>query len=377
MLHLDIETNIISMMMLLTLYISLRRQTNRHEFINRIYLALIIFTMAILFFDSFQVAFDGYNTVLARIILEVSTFIYFALNPMIALIWVLYIDFHIFRSIKKVKRAIYAALPFLLTHLVFLILSISGNNYIYYIDQQNNYFRGPLLWITIVLTYGLIIAATTMVVMFRKRIRKDEILPLILFALPPAFAAIIQLLFQGLTIIWPSVTISILIIYIYIQSKLTTTDYLTGLFNRREYDNRVKMLDMHRSKNMKMSGLVVDIDNFKSINDDYGHSVGDQALIQMGNILKSSIRKDDFVARLGGDEFALMILNHDDQILKEIIDRIEKNLDLFNASDDQEYKLQVSIGYDTYDYDEFDTIEKFFIHLDHKMYQAKKEHKKK
>lgn len=377
MFNLDIETNIISLMMLLTLYISIRRQTNRHEFINRIYLALLMFTMAILFFDSFQVAFDGYAAVWGGIILKISTFIYYALNPIIALVWVLYIDFHIFRSRKKVMRAFYASLPFMLIHLFFLILSNTGNQYIYYIDSQNNYFRGPLLWMTIILTYGLLVAATVIVVMFRKRIRNDEILPLVLFALPPAFAAIIQLLFQGLTIIWPSVTISLLIIYIYIQSKLTTTDYLTGLFNRREYDNRVKMLDQHRSKNMKMSGIVVDIDNFKSINDHFGHSVGDQALIHMGNILRESVRKDDFVSRLGGDEFALMILNEDDKILAEIIHRIEGNLEVFNASKEHEYKLQASIGYDQYNYDEFETIEKFFIHLDHKMYEAKKIHKKK
>lgn len=375
MYNLDIETNIISMMMVLTLYISLRNQTNRHEFINRIYLALLMFTFAVLFFDSFQIAFDGVSTVWGGIILKIATFIYYVLNPVIALLWVLYIDYHIFRSRKKVIRAIYFSLPFLLIHLAFLVLSNTGTSYIYYINAQNDYFRGPLLWMTVGLTYGFVLAATVMVVIYRKKIRKDEILPLLLFAAPPAFAAIIQLLNQGLTIIWPSVTISLLIVYIYIQSKLTTTDYLTGLFNRREYDNRVQMLDQHRSKHMKMSGLVVDIDNFKSINDSYGHSVGDQALIHMGNILKASVRKDDFVARLGGDEFALMIINQDEKILKEIIERIENNLEAFNSSDAYEYQLHASIGYDMYQYDQFDTIEKFFIHLDHKMYEAKKQNK--
>lgn len=375
MYNLDIETNIISMMMLLTLYISLKKQTNRHEFINRIYLALLMFTLAILFFDSFQIAFDGNSTYWGGIILKISTFIYYGLNPIIPLVWVLYIDFHIFKNKKKVIRALYIGLPFILVHLIFLILSNSGSSYIYYIDAQNNYFRGPLLWMTVTITYGLVLAATAMVVIFRKRIRKDEVAPLLLFAAPPALAAVIQLLQQGLTIIWPSVTISLLIVYIYIQSKLTTTDYLTGLFNRREYDNRVKLLDLHRSKNLKMFGLIVDIDNFKAINDTYGHSVGDQALINMGNILKASVRKDDFVARLGGDEFALMILNQDDKILNEIIERIETNLKEFNTSETYQYKLQPSIGYDKYVYEQFETIEKFFIHLDHKMYETKKIHK--
>ena len=364
-------------MMLLTLYIGLRNQSNRHEFINRIFISLLIFNIAILFIDSFQIIFDGNPTELGGIVLKVATFIYYLLNPIIPLVWVLYIDFHIFKSKQKVKRAIYACLPFLLIHLFFLVMSNISSDYIYYIDSSNNYFRGPLLWITITLTYGLVLAATVMVIIFRKKIRKDEVLPLILFALPPAFAAIIQLANPGMTIIWPSVTISLLIIYIYIQAKLTTTDYLTGLFNRREYDNRIIMLNQHKNKNLKMSGIVIDIDNFKTINDIYGHSVGDDALINLSEILKLSVRKDDFVARLGGDEFSIILLNQDEKALNEIVKRVKVNIQAFNDTITIPYKLNISIGYGEFVSDKFETIEKFFIFLDHKMYEAKQLNKTK
>jgi len=377
MYNLSIETNIISMMMLLTLFISLRKQTNRHEFINRIFIFLLMFNMVLMFFDSLEVVFDGNPTVWGSIILKVSTFVYYFLNPIIPLVWVFYIDYHIFKSSKKLKRIFYTSLPFLLVHLFFIIMSTTGSGYIYYIDSANNYSRGPLLWITIVITYGLVIAATVMVIIFRKRIRKDEVLPLILFALPPAFAAIIQLANPGMTIIWPSVTISLLIVYIYIQSKLTTTDYLTGLFNRREYDNRVIMLNQHKNKNLKMSGIVVDIDNFKVINDTYGHNVGDHTLIYLSQILKDSVRKDDFVARLGGDEFSIMLFNQDQNALNEIVNRIEMNIKAFNATETAPYQINISIGYGEFQSDRFETIEKFFIFLDHKMYEAKQLNKTK
>jgi len=327
--------------------------------------------MAILFFDSFQIVFDGNSTLLGGLISKVTTFIYYFLNPVIPLLWVLYIDFHIFKSKKRMMRAFYVSLPILIAHLSFLILSTTGSGYIYYIDSANNYSRGPMLLITVGITYGFVLAATFMVIIFRKKIRKDEVLPLLLFALPPAVAALIQLANQGLTIIWPSVTISLLIVYIYIQSKLTTTDYLTGLYNRREYDNRVITLNQHRNRSLKLSGIVVDIDNFKSINDNYGHNVGDQALVNMGNILKASVRKDDFVARLGGDEFSIMLMNQDEKILKDIVERIGINIQTFNASGEFPYQMNVSLGYDLYRFDQFESIEKFFIYLDHKMYQAK------
>ena len=98
MLNLDIETNIISIMMLLTLFFSLSNQTNRHELINRIFIALLHLTIAIIIFDSFQIAFDGSSTAFGGVVLQVSTFIYYFMNPIIPLVWLIYLDFHIFKS---------------------------------------------------------------------------------------------------------------------------------------------------------------------------------------------------------------------------------------------------------------------------------------
>jgi len=376
MLNLDIETNIISIMMLLTLFFSLSNQTNRHELINRIFIALLHLTIAIIIFDSFQIAFDGSSTAFGGVVLQVSTFIYYFMNPIIPLVWLIYLDFHIFKSPKHLYGILFISLPFFIVHTILAILSIKGN-YLYYIDNANNYFRGRYFLITIAFLYSVVIISALVVIFNRKRIKQNEVLPLILFSLPPAFGGALQLFSPGLTLVWPSVAISLLIIYIYIQSKLVTTDYLTGLFNRREYDNRISSLKQQKPKNLKMSGLVVDIDSFKAINDTYGHNVGDEALVNLGNILKASVRKDDFVARLGGDEFTVVIINQDETALKDIITRIKFNLDIFNATGEHPYEINVSIGYDIYKPDIHESIEKFFIHLDHKMYEMKNKHKHK
>ncbi|MBN2299817.1 MAG: GGDEF domain-containing protein [Acholeplasmataceae bacterium] len=371
MYNLDIETNVISIFMLFTIYFSLHKQVNKQEFINRLFITLVWLNILILIIDSFQVFFDGVNTTLGSYALQISTGVYYFLNPIIPLFWLIYVDFHIFRNRKRLFHIFYISLPILLLHTTFIIMSISSD-FIYRIDSVNNYFRGQYFWVSPVISFSFVAVSTAFILVFRKKIKKNEFLPLLLFALPPVIASVFQISMPGVTIIWPSMTISIMIVYIHIQSRLTTTDYLTGLFNRREYENQLSLLEKNKGKNFKMGGIVCDIDDFKDINDNFGHHVGDEALIVLGNILKDIVRKDDFVARLGGDEFSIVIMDQDNKSLKDIVDRIEDKLRIFNQTEDHLYQIKISVGYDVYQAETYETIEKFFIHLDHKMYEAKK-----
>lgn len=90
--------------------------------------------------------------------------------------------------------------------------------------------------------------------------------------------------------------------------KLAETDSLTGLHNRRYFDNTLSSLfHLAQRYNESLSLVLVDVDYFKQINDNYGHSAGDELLKVLGNIFKSCVRETDTVARLGGDEFAFLL----------------------------------------------------------------------
>ncbi len=90
---------------------------------------------------------------------------------------------------------------------------------------------------------------------------------------------------------------------------LADRDPLTGLYNRRRFEQELsRALDVSPGERGRgLAVMVVDLDNFKFVNDNYGHSVGDQLIVRTGEVLKSRLRSSDVVARLGGDEFVIML----------------------------------------------------------------------
>lgn len=103
-------------------------------------------------------------------------------------------------------------------------------------------------------------------------------------------------------------------------------DALTGLLNRQSFEQLKESL---RNPSKKLAFLLVDVDVFKSINDNYGHDTGDQALIKVANLLEDNFRKADYVLRIGGDEFAVImekITADKKQIIRDKIDAVNEVL---------------------------------------------------
>jgi len=92
--------------------------------------------------------------------------------------------------------------------------------------------------------------------------------------------------------------------------KLTITDPLTGLYNRRYAATELtNCLHLFKRYKTDVSLLLIDIDHFKRINDQYGHDIGDNALVKLSTFFKKEMRKGDFVCRMGGEEFMIVMSN--------------------------------------------------------------------
>ena len=151
------------------------------------------------------------------------------------------------------------------------------------------------------------------------------------------------------------------------------TDPLTGVSNRRHFMPmlRQEIARSHRFKN-QVSLIVLDIDNFKTINDLYGHSTGDAAICALANICRTMARQIDFVVRLGGDEFAILLLEIGAYDALMVADRIRAAIEstTIKSLDFAEVSFTVSIG--VAEQPQEDPSEERLIELaDAAMYQAK------
>jgi diguanylate cyclase (GGDEF)-like protein len=145
-------------------------------------------------------------------------------------------------------------------------------------------------------------------------------------------------------------------------------DALTGLLNRRAYDDVCMEL---RHTDTPFALLMLDVDEFKHINDTYGHAVGDIALVRVGKVLKSCFRTDDYVFRYAGDEFAVLMSNITPDGTEVILGKIGRMNRTLEVPDTDEgipsCTVSVGVAFSSKGY-----TEELFRQADHAMYQAKR-----
>jgi diguanylate cyclase len=105
-------------------------------------------------------------------------------------------------------------------------------------------------------------------------------------------------------------------------SKRAGTDPLTGLPNRRAFDERIALLSAEAGRGRSFALVLGDVDHFKKVNDSYGHSVGDDVLVHVAQTLKSAVRCTDFVARYGGEEFCVLYTDVDEARAVHLADQL-------------------------------------------------------
>ena len=155
--------------------------------------------------------------------------------------------------------------------------------------------------------------------------------------------------------------------------KLATTDPLTGLFNRRYFfelaEEAYHKISLTRPN---LSVILIDVDNFKSINDLYGHRVGDEVLVKLANIMQAGVRKFDIVARYGGEEFVILLPDTSKKQAREIAERLRSSVVAQPICVKEfEIRLGISVGVAFFEkHNEMD-IETLVNRADISMYEAK------
>lgn len=153
---------------------------------------------------------------------------------------------------------------------------------------------------------------------------------------------------------------------------LAEHDELTGLFNRRAFESHVDVALMRANRAQTNAALLfIDLNNFKQVNDTYGHGVGDELLSVVSQRLKHAVRRSDLVGRLGGDEFIVWLdLLTDKDALNEVIGRIQDEVHAPILTEKAELSLVSSIGVSCFPTDGLE-LQQMMNQADAAMYYAK------
>jgi diguanylate cyclase (GGDEF)-like protein len=348
-----------------------RRKASRQDPDSRLYRALLIATAFMISADLVSWLFDGKPGSLARDAILAANCLYYVGHTIPIALFILYSDFQVF---EDEKRFLKIAIPLAFIEAVVAILAVLSpfNGILFSVDEANHYIRGPWFPAFAVSQYGLMALMFGHVIYNRKRMNRKVLVSLLAYPLPMLVAAVLQMLFLGLSLIWPTTTLFLVVAAFNLENRRSKTDYLTGVANRRSLDEEIELRIATGKSGGGLCGLLLDVDDFKNINDRFGHEAGDRALEDVANILLSSVRVNDCVARMGGDEFVVLVDFREGPAMEELVHRIELAVENHNATNRRPYQLSLSIGRLRYDDREGQTAAEFLSSLDSDMYARKR-----
>ena len=253
--------------------------------------------------------------------------LYFSLLYAPSSIYLLYASYHLNGSIRRIKSMLTYIIPF---NLLIILVSASApwTGFLYRIDDSNTFVRstGFTVFITALVLHTLI--GISRVTSGKKRYRTKTIRTLLVFPAIILSAGGIQILIQGISIVWSFTALFVVIAAMNIQKDQKHIDQLTGLANRRSFDHGISV-EIERSTRYgsPLSMILMDIDHFKAVNDEYGHSVGDQILSQLAWIVSSHIRTTDTAARWGGEELAILMPESDQEEAARVAESLRRRIE--------------------------------------------------
>ncbi|NLB20167.1 MAG: GGDEF domain-containing protein, partial [Clostridium sp.] len=313
-------------------------------------------------FDSMS-RFDGEPFAIFSPINQIGNFSIFFSSSIFTSLWLGYVHFQIFEDADRTKK-LFVPVAFLNLLNIALLLISQSKGWYYYIDGNNIYHRGPYYLVSFSITLALLIVSSLLTLIYRNEIKQKKYYSLIFFIFPPLISMGLQYFFYGISLILHGIMISMLVLFLNIQNKDLSLDYLTQIFNRKKIDSYLKKKIVEANKGKKFAAMILDINHFKIINDQYGHDEGDRALQTVANLLRELVGSSGFVGRFGGDEF-YVILDQDRKIqVDEMATKIKQGMIQFNKTSAKKYELELSIGYAVYDYKESLSLEEFQKKID-------------
>lgn len=365
----------ICLVMLLTLTLKIGNIFREYKIV----ITLISLVIAALSFDIIYVICNCQNSAASFVVSKISVSLNLVVNNTLPVTWFLYCYMQIY---KKYNKHVFAVLiiPYIIS--LFLILANAFSDCLFTVGYNLSLSKGSLYFLNVALDYFYVFCVTLILAFNRQKLGSKRFKSLLIPMLPPFIGSLVQDTFGGVGFVWCCGVISLLFVYLDILRDKINVDYLSGLFNRMQADEYLDSKIRHSTKDRSFSGVMIDVDNFKSINDTYGHAEGDKAIEKVASILKRNVSKKDFVARQGGDEFLVILETGSLSELLKTSEKLDRAFQNYNKSGKCPYEITISMGFDVYNCRSGMSRKQFMHHIDELMYinkrnkKIKKQHEK-
>lgn len=342
-------------------------QTN--QFDEKAYNFMLIVTFIATINETLSFIIDARPGFIFHILQYISNTISSASSGIIGYCWCLFVEYHIHRNFKRIKKKSRILAVPLIIATILIIFNLLGTDIIFDISKENVYTRGPMNFILYIFVFVYYIESIYTV----QKAKNDSILveffPIYYFVVPCMIGTIIQGLFFGIAVGWLCVAIAFILIYIEFQISNSFIDDLSGLYNRKYMNHYLNKLQNNKTKHVY--GFLLDVNDFKVINDTYGHLSGDRAIIHIGKILQNTVGNGCVAIRMGGDEFVIFAILKSNEEALALKKHIEQNVRQFNIHSKEPFHLSFSIGIAKYS----GNIDTFLSAMDDSMYEAKNMHR--
>lgn len=347
-----VEISVVGIVILLAIRFYLRKREYTEELDKRTFKWLVWSDILILFFDAVTWVLDGVMFPYSAELLLISMMIYYCLVPLPSLFWLLYTDVKLYGDERRLKRLLLLySIPCAVSTI--LVLTTLKTGWIFTISSDGLYYRGPYMAAIVLLTYVYLGGALIMAIRERCSERNADRVKvcryLIFFPIPTIILSFVQVELYGVTLIWICMAVSLLIIFLNVQSEQISKDTLTGLLNRGYLDSCLdRILTTSKGKpeiRERYFAMIVDMDDFKQVNDTFGHVEGDNLLIAAARLIRDTCRPDDVVTRMGGDEFFIIGQRGEKEEVQTLMDEIEDQVRRYNEKSSHPYKMCMSLGF--------------------------------
>lgn len=305
----------------------------------------------------------------------IGNFIYFGFDPVLIICWAAYASTWIGEPTNgnpfpKCRFLMVLTCSFAAINFVVTVLGMF-TGWLFSYDASGTYQRGPLFSARVLSI--LLVALTIELALFinRKRMPHAAYSWVAALAILPISGSMLQAAFANLTFELAGYAVGLFILYVRVQSVNVSVDQLTGINTRGALEIELRRRINHGSKSV-FSAIMIDVNDFKNINDSYGHQTGDRALAILADVLQRSARSGDFVARYGGDEFFVLSDADSQEALESMVRRMRRALADVNEFENLPFELKASFGYVIYDPVKDTDADEFIARADELLYEEKR-----